>query len=121
MKFGIALGTIALSGCIVLTAAAQTTGTTKEQKTQVSTQQSQATYSCPMHAEVTSDKAGKCPKCGMTLVKNDTGTDSKQDKKHMDGKCCAGKNCEGKSCEGKSKADCGKNCSKDSTHAAGKH
>jgi len=26
------------------------------------------TYSCPMHSEVMSDKAGKCPKCGMDLV-----------------------------------------------------
>jgi hypothetical protein len=26
-------------------------------------------YTCPMHPEVTSDKAGKCPKCGMDLVK----------------------------------------------------
>ncbi len=25
-------------------------------------------YVCPMHADVTSDKAGKCPKCGMDLV-----------------------------------------------------
>lgn len=27
------------------------------------------TYTCPMHPEVTSDKPGKCPKCGMDLVK----------------------------------------------------
>ena len=26
-------------------------------------------YSCPMHSEVTSKKPGKCPKCGMDLVK----------------------------------------------------
>jgi hypothetical protein len=26
-------------------------------------------YTCPMHSEVISDKPGKCPKCGMTLVK----------------------------------------------------
>jgi len=26
------------------------------------------TFTCPMHAEVTSPSAGKCPKCGMTLV-----------------------------------------------------
>ena len=26
-------------------------------------------YTCTMHPEVTSDKPGKCPKCGMTLVK----------------------------------------------------
>jgi Heavy metal binding domain len=27
------------------------------------------TYTCPMHPEVRSDKAGKCSKCGMELVK----------------------------------------------------
>jgi hypothetical protein len=26
-------------------------------------------YTCPMHPEVTSDKPGTCPKCGMALVK----------------------------------------------------
>jgi hypothetical protein len=26
-------------------------------------------YFCPMHPEVTSDQPGKCPKCGMDLVK----------------------------------------------------
>jgi len=28
-----------------------------------------ATYTCPMHPEIHADKPGKCPKCGMTLVK----------------------------------------------------
>ena len=28
-------------------------------------------YTCPMHPEVRSDKAGKCPICGMTLVKKE--------------------------------------------------
>ena len=27
------------------------------------------TYTCTMHNEVMSDKPGKCPKCGMSLVK----------------------------------------------------
>ncbi len=27
------------------------------------------TYTCSMHPEVTSDKQGKCPKCGMDLIK----------------------------------------------------
>jgi hypothetical protein len=26
-------------------------------------------YTCPMHPEIITDKPGKCPKCGMTLVK----------------------------------------------------
>lgn len=29
-------------------------------------------YSCPMHPEVTSKKAGSCPKCGMRLKKKDS-------------------------------------------------
>ena len=28
----------------------------------------EAKYVCPMHEEVTSDKEGRCPKCGMKLV-----------------------------------------------------
>lgn len=28
-----------------------------------------ATYSCPMHPDVTLDHPGHCPKCGMTLVR----------------------------------------------------
>ncbi len=29
-------------------------------------------YTCSMHPEVLSDKPGKCPKCGMTLVRKGT-------------------------------------------------
>ncbi len=32
-------------------------------------------YTCTMHPEVLSDKPGKCPKCGMALVKK---TDAKK-------------------------------------------
>jgi len=31
--------------------------------------ETKAVYTCPMHPEVISDKAGKCPKCKMDLVK----------------------------------------------------
>jgi hypothetical protein len=50
-------------------------------------------YTCPMHAEVVQDKPGKCPKCGMNLVKKEIAketyvcpmhSDVKQDKP---GKC----------------------------------
>ena len=33
------------------------------------TSASQVVYTCPMHPEVVSAKPGKCPKCGMTLVR----------------------------------------------------
>ena len=33
----------------------------------------QAVYTCPMHPEVISDRAGQGPKCGMKLVKKEGG------------------------------------------------
>jgi hypothetical protein len=30
-----------------------------------------AVYTCPMHPDVVSDAPGKCPRCGMNLVKQD--------------------------------------------------
>lgn len=38
----------------------------KTQKTKMATQ-----YTCLMHHDVISNKPGKCPKCGMTLVKKE--------------------------------------------------
>ena len=32
-----------------------------------------ASYVCPMHSEVVSDRPGRCPKCGMKLVPNTQG------------------------------------------------
>jgi hypothetical protein len=37
--------------------------------TKGTTVQTQAKFTCPMHADVKADKAGKCPKCGMELTK----------------------------------------------------
>jgi hypothetical protein len=42
-------------------------------------------YTCTMHPEVISDKPGKCPKCGMTLVKVKPAADvEKSHKAHKD-------------------------------------
>jgi len=43
----------------------QASDTTKTKKAKTAKVQ----YTCTMHPEVISDKPGKCPKCGMTLVK----------------------------------------------------
>jgi len=40
-------------------------------------------YTCTMHPEVMSDKPGKCPKCGMDLVKKEMNMDSSM-KMNMD-------------------------------------
>ncbi len=37
------------------------------------THEEAAVYTCPMHPEVTATAPGKCPKCGMTLVKRRQG------------------------------------------------
>jgi hypothetical protein len=44
---------------------------TDQGKTKTETAKS-VSYTCPMHSDVTSDKAGKCPKCGMNLVAKKT-------------------------------------------------
>jgi hypothetical protein len=72
--------TIALVLCVSLTAfaAAQshTHGNLKKHKSSDSSAVKDTThvavkdtYVCPMHKDVVSDQPGKCPKCGMNLVK----------------------------------------------------
>ncbi len=46
----------------------RTTGVPLEQQVSHAVGLEKAIYSCPMHPEVKSEKAGVCPKCGMTLV-----------------------------------------------------
>lgn len=51
-------------------------------------------YTCPMHPEVTSDKEGSCPKCGMNLVtqeevqKEENQSNQGQEAKKMSCSCC---------------------------------
>jgi len=45
--------------------------TAKQNKKQSKKQIEKPMYTCPMHANVLSDKPGKCPKCGMDLVKKE--------------------------------------------------
>ena len=39
---------------------------------EVKQQSEKIKYTCPMHPEVTSDKPGKCPKCGMMMKPTET-------------------------------------------------
>jgi len=43
--------------------------TVQHEKVQKKNLQAKTVYTCPMHPEVIRDKQGKCPKCGMILVK----------------------------------------------------
>ncbi len=47
---------------------------TANQEKQKKEHKTKTTYRCPMHPEVTSNKPGKCPKCGTQLVINRTGS-----------------------------------------------
>ena len=50
----------------------------------------QAAYTCPMHPEVRSAEPGKCPKCGMFLVLEETSEkDETGAQAHASG-CCGG-------------------------------
>ena len=51
------------------TAPAATSDTTAAPAAGSATEAKAGQYTCPMHSEVVSDQPGKCPKCGMTLVK----------------------------------------------------
>jgi hypothetical protein len=112
MKLKIALAIVALSISVTLSGFAQTAGTTKKVKQQLDTQQAKDTYVCPMHADVKSDKAGKCTKCGMALEKRADAGVAKHGQKQV----------EGKACEGKAKEGCEKECTKEGeAGCAGKH
>ena len=62
MKKVILLAIVAL--CFSATAFAQNTTMQKHHHKMMHTM-----YTCPMHPEVMQNKAGKCPKCNMDLVK----------------------------------------------------
>ncbi len=54
---------------IVVFFIASCNGTTSTTETKTnSTDSVKVAYTCPMHPEVTSDKPGSCPECGMDLT-----------------------------------------------------
>jgi hypothetical protein len=68
MAFAILFSAAAVFAANPTTAVSDTTKTKKVKPVKMQ-------YTCTMHPEVLSDKPGKCPKCGMTLVKK---TDAKK-------------------------------------------
>jgi hypothetical protein len=43
----------------------------QQKKDATGTKETKDVYTCPMHPKVTQDKPGKCPTCGMNLVKKE--------------------------------------------------
>ena len=64
MAIAILFSAVAVFAAPSNTALSDTTKTKKVKPAKVQ-------YTCTMHPEVLSDKPGKCPKCGMTLVKKE--------------------------------------------------
>jgi len=83
MKTKILIAVLSIGLFTVSTIGAQEKAATKMDHSKMKYEQMEkAAYTCPMHADVKSDKPDSCSKCGMDLVKMDT-------TKKM--QCCAGK------------------------------
>ena len=66
MKTKLALSILFFCGILAFTSCSNS-ASKSEVKTE--TEQAKVQYTCPMHPEIIQDKPGKCPKCGMDLVK----------------------------------------------------
>lgn len=77
--------TAILAIAVMLTIHTATFAQTKPDKNKEAAQTTQK-YTCPMHPEVVSHKAGKCPKYGMDLVPVKTG--AKKDSLSKKSACC---------------------------------
>lgn len=55
--------------CMEMSGKMCTDKTMQMKKTKTTKKMAAKDYSCPMHPEITSDKPGKCTKCGMDLTK----------------------------------------------------
>jgi predicted Zn-ribbon and HTH transcriptional regulator len=74
MKRAILMAIAILFTSISVFAARPTTAvsdTTKTKKVKPVVKPEKVQYTCGMHPEILSDKPGKCPKCGMELVKKE--------------------------------------------------
>src|SRR3954447_23016664 len=62
---------IAVLGCALLTLAAAPSALPLARSAGAQAPTGTASYSCPMHPDVTADAPGACPRCGMALVRMD--------------------------------------------------
>jgi len=60
-----AIAAVCVAGLAALTGCEQSTSTSGPSSDGTAKAK---VYTCEMHPEVISDKPGKCPKCGMTLI-----------------------------------------------------
>ena len=75
MKKVILMAVAILFSVMTVFAVHATTGRTGINQTKSQTKKvkpAKVQYTCTMHPDVLSDKPGKCPKCGMKLVKKET-------------------------------------------------
>jgi len=65
MKKSLLVFSLVLLGATALISCGSNSGKEKPSETN---EVASVQYTCPMHSEVISEKAGDCPKCGMALV-----------------------------------------------------
>lgn len=75
MKRNVIIATV-LVVFIVWLSACSNSGSQDKTKESTSVSGEKIVYTCTMHPEVISDKQGKCPMCGMELVKKEVKTDT---------------------------------------------
>ncbi len=74
MKKSIIIAFMIISGFMFFSSCSNPSG--QNDKTTQTATTGKVLYVCPMHPEETSDKPGKCPKCGMDLVKKEVRNDT---------------------------------------------
>ncbi|SRR5260221_10688520 len=101
---------IAVLGSIYYTSVGFTKPVPNTAKNIIAADSNAVVYYCPMHKDVTSDKPGTCPKCGMDLVLKDDKEKSMNMKDCMDK--CKDMGCNMDNCKGESAgcADCKESC-----------
>jgi hypothetical protein len=70
MKIRLVFAILAFSSLLAFESCSSSS--TKNEQKQPTEQQAKIEYTCTMHPEIIRDKPGKCPICGMELVKKES-------------------------------------------------